>query len=55
MSNSEIQKYFEINFKSHYQKDIWIDISFLRGIGWRNLQSYSFIKITRNILLKRTI
>lgn len=29
MSNSEIQKYFEINFKlqqSHYQKDIWIDI-----------------------------
>lgn len=51
MSNSEIQKYFEINFNSHIiKKTFGLIFSFLRGIGWRILQSYSFEKITRNIL-----
>ena len=44
------------NFNSHIiKKTFGLIYSFLRGIDWGYLQSYCFIKITRNILLKRTI
>ena len=38
------------NFNSHIiKKTFGLIYSFLRGIDWGNLQSYYFIKITRNI------
>ena len=44
------------NFNSHIiKKTFGLIYSFLRGIDWGNLQNYSFIKITNNILLKKPI